>query len=485
MKNILFLISMIVGLLGFVSVSNAQTGPYRITNSGCVAAGNILTISGRDFGTGQFGSIVAVVSGQAVNLPVQQWSPRRVRVTIPQSPLLTPGSTYPVIWQDVSTRLADFGRITICETASRTPTISNERAEADEVSGPNGQPEYVVSVPPGQAQAASNVMQSLGATLLRTRNLQSLQRVLLVFVLPRGLTVQQAQAALAGVANGATIDVHNIYGFAQAARVYVSDMLKDDPSTICVLRSAVRIGIIDGPVNPGHPALAGVNVIRFSALQGNEPRISPDHGTAVAALIAGSPNAGPMAGLAAGARLYTAEAFSGQRRGLGASLENIAVSLDWLLGQNVRLINMSFAGDPNGALANLLNAAAGRGAVMIAAAGNSGGNTVAYPAGAPEVIAVGAVDASGRLYRRSNTGPHIEFTAPGVEVYTAKGNGGGYQTGTSFAAPIVTALAARIAARGNLSTNSLRNALMRSALDLGPTGRDTGYGWGLVQSNGC
>lgn len=482
MKTVLFLIAMIVGL---TSAAYAQSGPYRISASGCVAAGNVVTITGRNLGAAQFGSVAAVVSGQAVDLPVQQWSPRRVRVTIPQSPLLTAGATFPVIWLDINVKLADFGQITICDTASRTPTVSNERAEADEVSGPNGQPEYVVSVPPGQAQAASGALQALGATLLRTRNLPSLQRVMLVFVLPRGVNVQQAQATLAGVANGATIDVHNIYGFAQSARVYVRDIIHDNPDSLCVLRSAVRVGIIDGPVNPAHPALAGVSVTRFSALQANEGRVSPDHGTAVAALIAGSQNAGSMAGLAIGARLYTAEAFSGQRRGVGASLENIAVSLDWLLGQNVRLINMSFSGDPNNALGNILNAAAQRGAVMIAAAGNDGRNTLTYPAGAPEVIAVGAVDASGRLYRRSNTGQHIEFTAPGVEVYTAKGNGGGYQTGTSFAAPIVTALAARIAARGGLSTNGLRNTLMGSVLDLGPAGRDTGFGWGLVQSNGC
>ncbi len=262
-------------------------------------------------------------------------------------------------------------------------------------------------------------------------------------------------------------------------------MIRDNPDNRCSLRRNVRVGIIDGPVNPGHPALSGVSVTRFSALLNGEGRVSPDHGTAVAALIGGSLNAGPLAGFAPGASIFAAEAFSRQRRGQGASLESIAISLDWLLGQNVKLINLSFSGDANGALGNLLNAAARRGAVMIAASGNNGQNIATYPAGAPEVIAVSAVDANGRLYRRSNRGNHIEFVAPGVDVYTAKGNGGGYQTGTSFAAPIVTALAARIAARGSLSTDRLRNALRGNVMDLGPAGRDTNFGWGLVQSNGC
>lgn len=262
-------------------------------------------------------------------------------------------------------------------------------------------------------------------------------------------------------------------------------MIRDNPSSPCRLRRAVRVGIIDGPVNPNHPALAGVNVARFSALREGERRVSADHGTAVASLIAGSINAGPLAGFAPGARLYAAEAFAAQRRGQGATVETVSVSLDWLLGQNVKLINMSFSGAANGALGNVLNAAARRGAVMIAASGNNGRNVATYPAGAPEVIAISAVDAAGNLYRRSNRGGHIEFVAPGVDVYTAKGGGGGYQTGTSFAAPIVTALAARIAANGGLSMDGLRASLRRSVADLGPAGRDTDFGWGLVQSGGC
>lgn len=507
MKQFIFVLMVLVG---FSTMASAQNGVFRISGNGCVTPSKIITINGDFQSRQQFGIVAVVVGNQAIPMNVRNWSARRVRVSLPRAPQLTAGESYRLIWMEESPQvtgagnllLGALGNIIICGEDQRTPDtptveneperptvgqpqVSTERAEADEMRGPNGQPEYVVSVTAGQAQAASNALQTQGATLLRTRNLPSLQRVLLVFVLPRGLSLQQAQAIVGAAANSATIGVHNIYGFAQGARLYAPAMIRDNPASPCSVRRNVRVGIIDGPVNPGHPALAGVSVTRFSALLNGEGRVSPDHGTAVAALIGGSLNAGPLAGFAPGVSIFAAEAFSSQRRGQGASLESIAISLDWLLGQNVRLINLSFSGDANGALGNVLNAAARRGAVMIAASGNNGQNVATYPAGAPEVIAVSAVDANGNLYRRSNRGNHIEFVAPGVDVYTAKGNGGGYQTGTSFAAPIVTGLAARIAARGSLSTDRLRNALRGNVMDLGPGGRDTNFGWGLVQSNGC
>ncbi len=122
---------------------------------------------------------------------------------------------------------------------------------------------------------------------------------------------------------------------------------------------------------------------------------------------------------------------------------------------------------------------------MIAASGNDNTGRSALPAAAPEVIAVTAVDAELRPYRRANRGRHIEFAAPGVDLWTAKGGGGGYVTGTSFAAPIVTALAARLGAGASIGITGLRARLAESAQDLGAPGRDTRTGWGLVRAQGC
>ena len=81
---------------------------------------------------------------------------------------------------------------------------------------------------------------------------------------------------------------------------------------------------------------------------------------------------------------------------------------------------------------------------MIAAAGNDGPRAEpAYPAAYDSVIAVTAVDRSGTIYRRAIRGAHVDLAAQGVEVWTAASvKGARWKTGTSFAAPYVTAAVA-------------------------------------------
>ena len=359
------------------------------------------------------------------------------------------------------------------------------RAGRDTVPAADGSPEYVVLVNRGQAAAAARSLQAAGATLLRQRNLPQLGQRMMFFAFPRSLSLGQARAVLAGPAPSAVVDLHHIYRRSSGPRLYHAAMLGDDPGRACRIGRAVRVGVIDGPVNAGHPAFSGVRVIRRNVLSAGERAGSAGHGTAVAALIAGSSSAGPLSGLAPGVQVFAAEAFGSGNRGDGGRLESVAVGLDWLMGSGVRLINMSFAGSGNQAFSRLLRLSAGQGAVMVAAAGNDRSGAAVFPAASQFTIAVTAVDAAGRLYRQANYGRHIEFAAPGVDLFVAWGNGGGYRSGTSFAAPVVTALLARRAARGAVSLTGARRYLRSGARDLGPGGRDTKYGYGLVQSGGC
>lgn len=120
-----------------------------------------------------------------------------------------------------------------------------------------------------------------------------------------------------------------------------------------------------------------------------------------------------------------------------------------------------------------------------AAAGNDRSTRPRLPAASPDTIAVTAVDAARRLYGKANTGGHVEFAAPGVDLWVITPKGGGYRSGTSYAAPIVTGLLARQAARGGLSLDKARRDLRQGAVDLGSAGRDASFGHGLVQSGGC
>ena len=469
------------------SLAQAQ---IRTPAGGCFGAGDTVTIQGQFANTPQ-GQIQIRARNRGVALQVSRWTGNRIDVTLPRRGLRA-GARYELVLVVAQTAAAGaqatrLGRVQICReaTGSNSPDRPRNRTRAprDVVAAPDGSPEYLVAVAPGQAQAATQALQAQGATLLRTRNLPNLGRTMLLFAFPGGLSAQQAQQLLGGAAPTAALDLHHIYGYAAGPRLYAAQLIGDPEGQSCSLRRAVRVGIIDGPVNPGHAALNGVGVKRTSVLTQGERPTSADHGTAVAGLIAG--RAGDLTGFAPGAQIFAAQAFSKTRAGEGARLENVAAGVDWLLGQGVRLVNMSMAGTPNRAFASILALGRGKGMVMIAASGNNGSNAPRYPAAAPDTIAVTAVDANGRAYRKANSGKHIEFSAPGVDVYAAKGNGGGYRSGTSFAAPVVTALVAREAARARLSLDGARRMLRRGVRDLGSGGRDTTYGHGLVQTGGC
>lgn len=456
--------------------------------AGCAAPGSVIGIEARNLPPRPQGEIV-LGARPAVALALRNWRNGRVEVTLPRRGL-QPGATYSLEWRVPGAAARLLGRVTICHGAAgadrpglATPAPNRNRAPADVVPAPDRSPEYLVTVAANEAQAAITALQAQGATLLRTRPLPALGQTLLMFAFPGTLSLPAAQGLLGQAAPSAQLDLHHVYGFAQAPRLYAAAMIGDDPGHACRLPRPVRIGLIDGPVNPGHPALRGVRLTRRSVLAEGERPANADHGTAVAQIIGGL-GSGGLAGFAPGVELLAAEAFAAARGRAGARLENVAVALDWLTGQRVRLVNLSMSGAPNRALGRLVDLAAGRGMVMVAATGNDRTARPQFPSAAPGTIAVTAVDAMGRIFRQANTGPHVEFSAPGVDLYVATAGGGAYRSGTSYAAPIVTALLARASVRGSLSLETARRVLRQGARDLGPAGRDTTYGHGLV-TGGC
>ena len=383
-----------------------------------------------------------------------------------------------------------------------TDDDDNGRGSGDEASdGPGGNagdrfnrvrrfgfntPEYIVSGPIAEFEAARAALVAAGATLLRYRDLPALGLRIAIYDFGGALQTGTAQDLLDANAPNSHVGLNNLYSLAQGRpRVYAASMVGLADAGSCALGRRLTIGLIDGPVDASHPALAAANVVSESVLLPSERAPGGDHGTAMAALLVGEDPDGALAGLARGADLYAISAFVRTGANTDADVERIAAAIDRLLARDVRLINMSFAGPENPVMAEVLELAAARGAVMIAAAGNDGRERAAYPAAHPDVIAVTAVDAAFRRYRAANFGPHIEFSAPGVDLYVADdAAGGGYASGTSYAAPIVTALAARLGAGGGLSVDALRARLRASAVDLGPSGRDADFGWGLVRG-GC
>ena len=238
--------------------------------------------------------------------------------------------------------------------------------------------------------------------------------------------------------------------------------------------------MIDTAVDTYHPIFKNRKIIvrNFVAPGFRQPTA---HGTSVISEIVG--NAEGYKGLLPGATVLSASVFfehKGQRR--ITTTENVSRSLEWMIANGVRVINMSFTGPYSSVLDVLIRQAAADGTIIVAAAGNQGpGAPPAYPAAYDGAVAVTAVANNKRIYRLANRGKHIMFAAPGVEIYHATpGNKYGYSSGTSMASPFVAALLAAQLGEEDSAQELLAN-LAYSAEDLGPAGRDPIYGFGLIK----
>ncbi len=242
----------------------------------------------------------------------------------------------------------------------------------------------------------------------------------------------------------------------------------------------VLVAVIDSGIDAGHPELAGVIAGTFDALDSSEKPHT--HGTAIAGAIAARSR---LMGVAPAARILAIRAFGASGNTASGTSFAILKSLEYAVAQNARVINMSFAGPADPAMARHLTLARGKGIVLIAAAGNFGPKSPAqYPAADPNVIAVSATDAEDKLFTASNRGNHIAIAAPGVDILLPAPEAN-YQvtSGTSFAAAHVSGIAALILERRpGLSPDNVRRILQISARDLGPRGKDDQYGAGLADA---
>lgn len=247
------------------------------------------------------------------------------------------------------------------------------------------------------------------------------------------------------------------------------------------------IGMIDTDVNVNHAALKeqAIEVIRLP--ERHAVASLQDHGTAVAALLAGNP-ASQTPGLLPQAKIIAVDAF--YRDGGTADRTDVmtlVAAIEALAERGVRIMNMSLSGPSNEVLAATIAAAQAKGIVIVAAAGNNGaGAEPSYPAAYPGVVAVTAVDHDLNVYRRATRGSYVDLSAPGVNVWTAATQGGGMlRTGTSYAVPFVSAAASLVlASHPELDAKAVQTRLEERARDLGQPGRDPIFGFGLIQMAG-
>lgn len=218
---------------------------------------------------------------------------------------------------------------------------------------------------------------------------------------------------------------------------------------------------------------------------GGDNQVQDDHGhgTHVAGIIAAEANNGQgIAGVSWGAGVLPIKALD--HTGAG-TFSQVAEAIVFAADHGATIINLSLgAPGTSPVLNNAILYAQARGALVVAAAGDTGGPGVYYPAALPNVVAVGATDAKNQRASLSTTGDRLDLVAPGVDVYSTW-LAGRFQrlSGTSASAAHVSGVAALLAGQPRFDTaDKMREALLGSALDLGAKGRDANYGYGLLQA---
>lgn len=359
------------------------------------------------------------------------------------------------------------------------------RATRDDVVAPSGEPE-VILIGAGEQVARAHVeLSRVGVAILRNESLRSLNVSISAVDLRGRISLDQVKSLLVKRSITVVVDRHHVYRAAQSGRVYANALVGLPTLEGCTLSRPVRVGLIDGPIDTHSPTLAGLKIVTNSVLGPRERLGSTDHATGLAALIAGRATGALPAGMAQGAQLFSVVAFSRSGGRDIAKLENVAKGLDWLVSRGVEVVDMSIAGPANDTLAEVIRRAAAHGVILVAAAGNNGRTAVSYPASDAHVFAITAVDIRKRKYRKANSGPEISFAAPGVDILLPKRRGVAFRSGTSFAAAIAAGVIAQELARNPLSAGALAQKLRARTVDLGQSGKDPVFGWGLIQATGC
>jgi len=255
-------------------------------------------------------------------------------------------------------------------------------------------------------------------------------------------------------------------------------------------KNDVTIAIIDTGFQTDHPDLSSKLLPGYD-IADNDPDPWDDkglgHGTLVAGVAAAATNNGlGIAGVCPNCKILPIKVATEGWIHLSDVISGIVYAVDG--GADV--INLSLGGGPSAAYHDAVLYAFNSGTVIVASTGNDSSESILYPAGYKEVIAVGSSRVNDERASFSNYGYHIDVVAPGDPIYSScMVDTWCAGSGTSLSAPQVAGLAGLLLSFDpNLSPDQVK-----WHIELGADGQrgnpsedtpgwDKYYGWGRINA---
>lgn len=238
-------------------------------------------------------------------------------------------------------------------------------------------------------------------------------------------------------------------------------------------QSFVQIAIVDTPFEMSHPDLAANTVSGWDIVTDQPITASSgiEHSTLGAGMAAAVVENGLGVAGAGNCQVLPLNIF-----GFRSEMYNAVI---WAADHGVRVVNISWTGGDSDILqtagAYLKSKARG---ILAMSGANLG--TGQYATNQPDIYCISMTDVTGAM--RSLAGPHIDFAAPGWNVYsTTIGDGYDTRSGTSYSTPLFCGVVAVLfSINPTLDPDEVIGILRRTSVDSGSPGWDSSYGWGRV-----
>ena len=292
--------------------------------------------------------------------------------------------------------------------------------------------------------------------------------------------------------------------------------------------SNITIAIIDSGIDFNHPSLAHSQWINKNEIPNNDvdddnngfiddihgwdffssdntpgPEINDpidSHGTSIAGIIAGKSTSKKIMGISPNVKLMDLRILNKS----GSFVSNYTVFADavyYAINNSADIINLSLQYFSNSSiLSECFKEAVNSNIPVVSITGNYFKDSEPYgleydsfPGAFPEVIAVSATNFYFEKADYANFGSTVELVAPVGDandtnmhqlLSTSLNDGYSYSIGTSFASPQVCAVIALMKSiKNDLSVEEIRLILRQTAIDLGTSGWDNYFGYGLLNSS--